>query len=256
MCVRFCDGFYWPITYDARRSRLDHDAKTCQASCATEARLFVMPNAGEAKDMVDQQGRPYVKLPNAFKYRKIAANSCTCKTSPWDQESQARHEVFAEKERPRRVAEAQAAVDKIIAEARAEEHARDSEQKASARLAALDIGEFPMIGGSVSTAGASPQAPAVASAPPSKEGSTEKVSAEKADARKAAVRRQPQAKTAETVKYGSGSAHTMQRASASRQANGYPGSQTLTLGRIHAIPGYGQQPYVIVQPRSYPYRTY
>lgn len=95
MCVRLCDGYYWPLTFDARRSRLDHDAKVCSASCASEARVFVMPKSGEARDMVDAQGRPYVKLVNAFKYRKIAAGSCSCRPDPWDDEARARHDRLA-----------------------------------------------------------------------------------------------------------------------------------------------------------------
>jgi Protein of unknown function (DUF2865) len=97
MCVRLCDGYYWPMTFDARRSRLDHDSKVCAASCNSEARAFVMPANGEAKDMVDSQGRPYAKLANAFKYRKIPAGSCSCRPDPWDSEARARHDRFAEK---------------------------------------------------------------------------------------------------------------------------------------------------------------
>ena len=97
MCVRLCDGYYWPMTFDARRSRMDHDAKACSASCSSEARAFVMPKSGEAKDMVDAQGRPYLKLANAFKYRKAAAGSCSCRPDPWDEEARARHEGFSEK---------------------------------------------------------------------------------------------------------------------------------------------------------------
>lgn len=57
--------------------------------------MFVMPKSGEAKDMVDAQGRPYVKLANAFRYRKIPAGSCSCKPDPWDDEARARHERLA-----------------------------------------------------------------------------------------------------------------------------------------------------------------
>ena len=97
MCVRLCDGYYWPMTFDAHRSRLDHDAKVCSASCASEARAFVMPKSGEAKDMVDVQGRPYVKLVNAFRYRKEATDACRCRPEPWQSEARARHEGFAVK---------------------------------------------------------------------------------------------------------------------------------------------------------------
>jgi hypothetical protein len=108
MCVRLCDGYYWPVTFNAKRSRLGHDAKVCSSSCVSEARIFTMPDSGEAKDMVDQQGRPYLKLANAFKYRKAQTNMCTCKPDPWDNEARARHQAFAAKSEPgsRQVADA------------------------------------------------------------------------------------------------------------------------------------------------------
>ena len=71
VCVRMCDGFYWPVSFSAPRSRLYRDASVCSSSCGSEAKLFHFPsNGGQIDDAVDLTGRVYSRLPNAFKYRK------------------------------------------------------------------------------------------------------------------------------------------------------------------------------------------
>ena len=47
LCVRLCDGFYFPISScHVRKSRFARDADACSASCGSEARLFYHPNVG------------------------------------------------------------------------------------------------------------------------------------------------------------------------------------------------------------------
>ena len=73
LCVRMCDGFYFPISSAAARSELARDADKCSALCSTEASLFYYSAASGGIDtMVDLMGRAYTSLPNAFKYRKTA----------------------------------------------------------------------------------------------------------------------------------------------------------------------------------------
>jgi Protein of unknown function (DUF2865) len=63
-------GFYFPVSFATRRQRFARDAKQCEQSCPSRARLFVHRNPGEkADDMVDLAGRPYRKLPTAFLHR-------------------------------------------------------------------------------------------------------------------------------------------------------------------------------------------
>jgi Protein of unknown function (DUF2865) len=96
VCVRLCDGFYWPVSYAAPRSRLYRDANACSASCGTEARLFHYPtNGGQMQDAVDLTGRAYSRLPTAFKYRKALVPGCACKAEPWSQAEQDRHRIYA-----------------------------------------------------------------------------------------------------------------------------------------------------------------
>ena len=46
LCVRLCDGYYFPISFSATRDRFARDAKTCETSCGGQARLFVYRNPG------------------------------------------------------------------------------------------------------------------------------------------------------------------------------------------------------------------
>lgn len=100
MCVRACDGFYFPLRHNARRRNFAQDAKSCRAACGEEARLFYYPvQAGSVQTMVDLAGRPYKSLPTAFGYRKALVNGCSCKPAPWTYEAAARHRSYAEEEK-------------------------------------------------------------------------------------------------------------------------------------------------------------
>jgi hypothetical protein len=81
LCVRTCDGYYFPISYSALPSKFDEDSKACQAMCpASEAALYSHRNPGEdVAQAVSIAGRPYTELPNAFAYRKTFNPSCSCR---------------------------------------------------------------------------------------------------------------------------------------------------------------------------------
>jgi hypothetical protein len=89
VCVRMCDGYYYPISYSTSPSKFPEDERTCQASCpAAEAQLFAHRNPGEDIDQaVSTSGQLYTELPNAFKYRQSFDNSCSCRRSgeSWSQ---------------------------------------------------------------------------------------------------------------------------------------------------------------------------
>jgi Protein of unknown function (DUF2865) len=95
VCVRLCDGFYFPISASVRRGRLHHDNRACMRRCDGEARLFYYPtDGGSAETMVDLRGRRYADLPNAFKYRKTLVAGCGCRPAPWSAEAAAMHEGY------------------------------------------------------------------------------------------------------------------------------------------------------------------
>ncbi len=96
LCVRMCDGYYWPVSFTASRQDFGRDAKVCKASCDSEARLFFHDNAsGDTSSMVDLSGRAYARLPQAFQYRKSLASGCTCRAAPWAQSEVDRHQTYA-----------------------------------------------------------------------------------------------------------------------------------------------------------------
>jgi hypothetical protein len=73
LCVRTCDGYFFPIAYSTSSQNFDRDAKACEAACpGTEVDLFRhrVP-AEEAEQAVSvRTGIAYADLPNAFLYRK------------------------------------------------------------------------------------------------------------------------------------------------------------------------------------------
>jgi len=80
ICVRMCDGYYFPISFAATQDRLQHDAQACQSQCSGPAKLYYYPNpGGEVQQAVGIDGTPYTSLPNAFRYRKELVSSCSCK---------------------------------------------------------------------------------------------------------------------------------------------------------------------------------
>jgi hypothetical protein len=96
LCVRLCDGFYFPIGDGVRRERLNSDSHQCSQRCDGEARLFYYPTTGGSPEtMIDLTGRRYADLPNAFRYRKALVDGCSCKPAPWSPQEAARHEGYA-----------------------------------------------------------------------------------------------------------------------------------------------------------------
>ena len=97
LCVRTCDGFYFPLGDNVGREHLHQDARTCSARCDGEAKLFYYPtNGGNVDTMIDMGGRAYAQMPNAFLYRKTLVQGCTCKPAPWSAETAARHQGYAD----------------------------------------------------------------------------------------------------------------------------------------------------------------
>lgn len=81
VCVRTCDGFYFPISYATSSSRFAQDEKTCQRMCpASEAMLFSYRTTGEdITQATSINGQSYSALPNALKYRTEFNAACSCK---------------------------------------------------------------------------------------------------------------------------------------------------------------------------------
>lgn len=81
VCVRSCDGYYWPISFSTVDEFLGTDAASCQAQAgASDAELYYYNNPGEDADtMVNLNGVPYKSHPNAFLYRREFSSECRTK---------------------------------------------------------------------------------------------------------------------------------------------------------------------------------
>jgi hypothetical protein len=83
VCVRSCDGAYFPISFATVPGRFPDDEKTCKALCpAAEASLYAYRNPGEDMNQaVSISGQPYSSSPNAFRFRQEFNPSCACKAA-------------------------------------------------------------------------------------------------------------------------------------------------------------------------------
>ena len=85
VCVRTCDGFFFPVSYQTYASRLSQDATVCQSSCAAPAELYVYRNPGQEIDQaISLNGSAYTDLPAAFKFRKEYVKGCSCKEAEYN----------------------------------------------------------------------------------------------------------------------------------------------------------------------------
>jgi hypothetical protein len=81
VCVRSCDGAFFPISFATVPARFPDDEKTCKSLCpAADATLFTYRNPGEdMNSAVSISGQAYTSLPNAFRFRTEFNPQCSCK---------------------------------------------------------------------------------------------------------------------------------------------------------------------------------
>jgi hypothetical protein len=81
ICVRTCDGYYFPISFATSSDRFREDEQACQRMCpATEVSLYTYHNPGEeVSQAVSLNGRLYTELPTAFQYRQAFNRACGCR---------------------------------------------------------------------------------------------------------------------------------------------------------------------------------
>jgi hypothetical protein len=147
VCVRTCDGGYFPVSFATSPARFADDERQCKALCpATEAELYAYQNPGQdITQAVSTTGAPYTALPNAFKFRTEFNPSCACKApgQTWKDALQSIDDK----------AEAAQQGDIIVTEESAKKMQLRAQQQQAAKSAA-------------GKKGASPQAPAPAEAAP------------------------------------------------------------------------------------------
>ncbi len=82
ICVRTCDGYYFPISFSASAAKFQDDQATCQRMCpAQQVELYTYRNPGEEVSQATSinGGSPYTALPSAFRYRTAVDAACSCR---------------------------------------------------------------------------------------------------------------------------------------------------------------------------------
>ena len=80
VCVRSCDGGFFPVSYTANSKNPDDLAQLCNALCPNAAvSVYSYSGASDIETAVSLEGEPYRSMPNAFRYRTTFDPSCSCK---------------------------------------------------------------------------------------------------------------------------------------------------------------------------------
>lgn len=87
LCVRTCDGFFFPISFSTGKDQFANDAARCGEICpAADTELFVHRNPGGLQDeMISLAGVPYADLTNAYRYRTQIVEGCSCRGAAQDE---------------------------------------------------------------------------------------------------------------------------------------------------------------------------
>lgn len=85
ICVRLCDGYYFPVSFSTLENHFARDIDVCQSKCAAPAELFYYQNPGEAVEQARsvKNKQPYTSLKTAFLYRNKYVQGCSCKVSEY-----------------------------------------------------------------------------------------------------------------------------------------------------------------------------
>ena len=80
VCVRTCDGSFFPVSYSGAGSRADSLEDVCRALCPNaDMALYSFPFGGTVDEAASPTGEPYANLPNAAKFEKAYDPSCSCR---------------------------------------------------------------------------------------------------------------------------------------------------------------------------------
>jgi hypothetical protein len=85
LCVRLCDGYYFPVSFSTLPTYFDRDADLCQSKCAAPAELYYHQNPGEGVEQAVsyKSKQAYSSLKTAFRYRKEFVSGCSCKQAEY-----------------------------------------------------------------------------------------------------------------------------------------------------------------------------
>ncbi len=80
VCVRACDGSFFPVSYFGAANRSDTLEQVCRSLCPNvDVTLYSFPFGGTIEEAVSSTGEPYAHLPNAGKFEQSFDPSCSCR---------------------------------------------------------------------------------------------------------------------------------------------------------------------------------
>lgn len=85
VCVRLCDGYYFPVSFSTLPTTFERDTEICQSKCAAPTELYFHQNPGGSVDQMisHRTQQPYTSLRTAFRYRKEFVQGCSCKADEY-----------------------------------------------------------------------------------------------------------------------------------------------------------------------------
>jgi len=77
VCVRTCDGSFFPVSYSGVSGRLED---VCRSLCPNvDVALYSFPFGGTIEQAVSITGERYVDMPNALKFQQSVDPACSCR---------------------------------------------------------------------------------------------------------------------------------------------------------------------------------
>jgi hypothetical protein len=77
VCVRLCDGYFFPLTgasYDTASQ-----SAACNSLCPdAPSEVYYRNGSDRIEDAISEKGQPYTALPVSLRYRTTADNTCSC----------------------------------------------------------------------------------------------------------------------------------------------------------------------------------
>ncbi len=177
VCVRTCDGSFFPVSYSGAGSRADSLEEVCRSLCPNaDVQLYSFPFGGTINQAASSTGEPYVNLPNALKFEQAYDSNCSChrKGESWAQalaaaEAKYGHEAHDILVTPEKSVElSRPIVSKVAADPKAKPAKANAKATGQTPgVAALQPGVAASQPGIASSQpGAAPSQPGVASTPP------------------------------------------------------------------------------------------
>ncbi len=80
VCVRTCDGYFFPVSYSAFSQSPERLTEMCRAQCPNaETEVYTYSPSRDITEAVSTSGAPYMSMKNALRYRKTHDPACTCR---------------------------------------------------------------------------------------------------------------------------------------------------------------------------------